>query len=683
MMFDAPTTVDDHSTTSEYLRAHNTVEGWGLSSMNTTPETSVRNVLQKRAGTTQEAYEVAARTYASSFNTKKRIAITSPHNTPAAEGAPQAASKRMVLEMREGVWQDSTNEEKKQAAQILIQHTRGSGDDQVVVDATNPTQTNVGQMVGLNSPQEQLFKLARAMGCDIDTTEEGVAGRNLANFLNTPINTIGDVVKLMTSFHTEVTQQELKAHALNVEALLDIYGDKIVSMHKELEWLSKESRNFQKQRASCQVILSGWPDNCDPGERESQTRWMMRKSQGVTDVLLQWWNYDTQKNPELICWALQVPPTTIVFNKGSKKERYAAITVLTFVNFQARQGFLNTYMTYSPQFTWKDGTETKAKIRTAPSSPDFQRQLEVPLRTVHRLLNTKFDKMQFVTLWKSLTVMYPQHKAAYDEDHKAIFKLEYVAHPTTGDVIANIHCTTELAQYMNLKAPPPSQDTQSLWQKCWTGQITGRENEINDTIGAANITVEQEGKGPTGKHWSAEFTKYSNTNFPFKIKLIVYAEDDDIEFDWKEYQHKMQKFQDKNSDWKDTRGQNTGAVNNKSDWWNTAGGTEPARGSASNEAHSSAAAGAAAAKADADQAQVAAIAAAAQAQALAAAAAQTAAAAEAAQAAFRAQAPTMEVSSHVPEKANGAHPPGKGPGTSPWNRGPDAGKGTGTGNLDL
>ena len=384
---------------------------------------------------------------------------------------------------------------------------------------------------------------------------------------------------------------------------------------------------------------------------------MMRKSQGVTDVLIQWWNYDTHKNPELICWALQVPPTTIVFNRGSKKERYASITVLTFVNFQARQGFLNTYMSYSPQFTWADQTESKAKIRTAPSSPDFQRQLEVPLRTVHRLLNTKFDKMQFVTLWKSLTVMYPQHKAAYDEEHKAIFKLEYVAHPTTGDVIANIHCTTELAQYMNLKAPPPSQDAQSLWQKCWTGQITGRENEMNDTIGAANTTVEQEGKGPTGKHWSAEFTKYSNTNFPFKIKLIVYAEDDDIDFDWSEYQHKMQKFQDKNSDWKDTRGKNTVGGNN-SDWYK-GGGSEPTQPSqsaaspsySSGNQHASASAGAAAAQVNADQAQVAALAAAAQAQALAAAAEASKKAAAAAQTLLAAQAPPMNVEMRPPNSA--------------------------------
>ena len=134
---------------------------------------------------------------------------------------------------------------------------------------------------------------------------------------------------------------------------------------------------------------------------------MMRKCKEVCDILYDWWHIGVNKNQELSCWALQIPPTTIVFNKGKKGERYASITVLTFVNFQARQAFLNMCMSWSSPSTWKDETETKSKIRTAPSSPDFQRQLEVPLRTVHKLLNTKFHNLVFITLWKFFTVMYP------------------------------------------------------------------------------------------------------------------------------------------------------------------------------------------------------------------------------------------------------------------------------------
>ena len=145
--------------------------------------------------------------------------------------------------------------EEEEAAQMLINN---SIDTEGNTPAQNTPQfsTAMASTTQLHTQQEMMLKLAQSFGIDVHSPE---ATKNLDTFLSTPISTIGDVVKLVTNFHTAVTQVELKSHAMKVEAMLDIFGDKIVSMHKELEWLGKEQRNSQRQRASTQIMLSGWP----------------------------------------------------------------------------------------------------------------------------------------------------------------------------------------------------------------------------------------------------------------------------------------------------------------------------------------------------------------------------------------------------------------------------------------
>ena len=59
-------------------------------------------------------------------------------------------------------------------------------------------------------------------------------------------------------------------------------------------------------------------------------------------------------------------------------------------------------------------------IRATPSSPQFQRKLEIPLRVLLQALNVQEAGMpsQVVILWKTLTVMAPQEsilRRGYEE----------------------------------------------------------------------------------------------------------------------------------------------------------------------------------------------------------------------------------------------------------------------------
>ena len=552
-MFPVPTTMEEYEDggTAEFLNTQQSAVGWGM----TYDEQGldINDIDLPTIPTHTEAFQAAAPSYCDSFNTRKRMAMVSPAGSQ--DSSSQHTNKKVVVEL----WQEEQDDGSK-----MVESAGITGQDVNEIDA-NGQQVQKPQLsttTQLHNEQEMLIKMAAALGVDL-TGPQGQ--QNLDTFLSTPITTVGSVLKLMTTFHTNVTQVELKSHAMSVEVMLDIFGDKIVSMHKELTWLGKEHRTTQKQRASTQVILSGWPNNCDPEERNGFIRWMCREAPGLAKLLFQWYKYDVQNDPTTITHILQVPPTTLSYGGRFGVPRYSPITILTFTNFDARQDFLKTFMGWQPSFEWSNGQRTDKKIRSAPASPDFQRQLEVPLRTIHKVLNTAPNTkgQQFVTLWKTLTVMQPQEKTFKDDDHKACFRLEYTVHKSTGDVVAEMHITHELAEMMKLKYDTQTQrltdnqDANTLWQSCWQNQVTGREQEVTDATVDANKTVRTEGAYETGVHWSQEFTKYTNTAFPFKIKLIVYPQDMDIHYNYEEYDRKMKNVAKNTQDRKentDTKG---------------------------------------------------------------------------------------------------------------------------------
>ena len=539
-MFANPMEKDD-KTTEEFLKAQSSMSTWGMADINKGPLTTVGSMELPSIPTHAQAFHQVGPSYCESYSTNKRMAMTTPGGSN--DSSTHHASKKIVLEY----WQDPQGGGEEGATQMEMQGTL-SGREDVVMDSNGAEMDTkkITTTTQLHNEQEMMIKMAQAFGIDMAGDD---AQQKMEEFLNTPITTLGSVLKLMTTFHTKITQVEIKAQAMTVEVMLDIFGDKIVSMHKELTWLGKEHRTTQKQRASVQVVLSGWPNNCSPDERNGFIRWMCRECKDLKKLLMEWYKYDVDDKQELITHILQVPPTTLSFKQRFGQIKYGPITILTFTNFDARQAFLNTYMGWQPHYEWSDNQRTNNKIRSAPASPDFQRQLEVPLRTVHKVLNTapRTKGKQFITLWKTLTVMEPQDTFKYIEDHKACFKLEYTVHKNTGDVMAEMHITQELSDMMKMKFDTATQKVvedslmvnNTLWQSCWNNQVTGRDQEIGAATGEANRTVREEGAYTTGTHWSQEFTKYTNTLFPFKIKLIVYPNDMDIDYDNTEYNKKM------------------------------------------------------------------------------------------------------------------------------------------------
>jgi len=536
-MFAAPPTIGEQSTQEFLTSQHSAALGWGMADINQGPLTNLVSMDMPSIPTHAEAFQAAAPNYCNAFNTKKRMAMVTPG------GSQDSTQHTKKFTVTEDYWKAEQDD-----ASMMVEQASITGRDDTMLDATGTEAkspaTQLSTTTQLHNEQEMLIKMAAAMGVELAGDQ---AQKNLDKFLSTPITTVGAVLKLMTTFHTGITQVELKSHAMTVEVMLDIFGDKIVSMHKELTWLGKEHRTTQKQRASVQVILSGWPENCDAEERNGFIRWMCREVETLRKLLFTWYAYDVDKDPTLITHILQIPPTTLSYPGRNGYPRFSPITILTFTNFDARQEFLKTYMGWQPEFEWSNGHRTDKKIRTAPASPDFQRQLEVPLRTVHKVLNTAptTKGKQFVTLWKTLTVMEPQDQTHYDENHNACFRLEYTVHKSTGDVVAEMHITEELAKMMKLKFDTVAQkvaedpEANTLWQSCWKNQVSGREQEVNDATVDANNTVRTEGAYEIGKHWTAEFTRYTNTLFPFKIKLIVYPSDMDINYDLEEYKRKL------------------------------------------------------------------------------------------------------------------------------------------------
>ena len=66
-------------------------------------------------------------------------------------------------------------------------------------------------------------------------------------------------------------------------------------------------------------------------------------------------------------------------------------------------------------------------VRVSPSSPQWQRKLEAPLRVILACLNehSEFHGKAFTILWKTLTIMAPSEERSFQPDALAWARLHY------------------------------------------------------------------------------------------------------------------------------------------------------------------------------------------------------------------------------------------------------------------
>ena len=104
-------------------------------------------------------------------------------------------------------------------------------------------------------------------------------------------------------------------------------------------------------------------------------------------------------------------------------------------------------------------------IRVSPSSPQWQRKLELPLRIILSVVNTHPDYTaggsKMTILWKTLTVMAQKDDDEFDQDAKAWARLFYFQ--DKGDFVGRLEVVPELARLMESPPTEVGEAAESLW----------------------------------------------------------------------------------------------------------------------------------------------------------------------------------------------------------------------------
>ena len=235
----------------------------------------------------------------------------------------------------------------------------------------------------------------------------------MQRWLEGPVRTNKDVLTLVRSYHEKVIRPETHHLVLQLETALAKVGDDLFKAKQEFEWMAAENRASQKHSCALQIITSGWPQGMAPPNRLFQITWMLQQVPKVRTFLETRGFITDHTASEGNRWlnALSVEPVTV----PNGKEWYSGMTLLTFKAFELRSAFLEKYGGSSGTPLYSDPTTpiTGKHIRVSPSSPQWQRKLEAPIRVLLQVLNKHADHTgkSLVILWKTSDLDGAKHKS--------------------------------------------------------------------------------------------------------------------------------------------------------------------------------------------------------------------------------------------------------------------------------
>ena len=356
----------------------------------------------------------------------------------------------------------------------------------------------------------------------------------LDQWLERPVQTNKDVLTLVRSYHEKVIRPETYHLVLQLETALAKIGDDLFKCKQEFEWMAADNRQQQKHSCVLQIITSGWPQGLAPPQRLFMICWMLQQVPKVRTFLETRGFISDHIASEGPRWlnALSVEPVTV----PNGREWFSGMTLLTFKAFDLRSAFLEKYDESTPI--------TGKHIRVSPSSPQWQRKLEAPIRVLLQVLNKHQDHTgkSLTILWKTLTLMEPSSDRGFNGDAVAWARLFYAE--VEGTFRGRLEITPPMNQAMKSPATEVRTDGENdpdLWTECWNDTMWGAQYDLDRAEAAsykeaANQTATTGkgiNKGKGRKHWSQ--TMVHNDYFmpyPFVLDIVVC---DHIAFCWDEY----------------------------------------------------------------------------------------------------------------------------------------------------
>lgn len=375
----------------------------------------------------------------------------------------------------------------------------------------------------------------------------------VSNFLQKPVKTAEDVLRLVHGYHLKVIRPETYGMILQVEAAIKNVNDRLFTTTQELKFLASDNRAQQKHAAGMMLVLTGFPQTMPPPDRNYMIGWMLQQLEEVTKYLqnrrlLPAGAADIEQiAPEFWFQVLTVDPVTVPQAGG-----HSAMTMITFKSWDLRSAFLRRFggQSGTPLYHTAEEPVPGKHLRVSPCAPQWQRKLEAPLRVVLSAVNSHADwqGMTLTILWKSLTIMKPSQDRDFSPDHTAWARLFY--EEKDGVYRGRLEVAQELANVLLSPASAGSgEDT--LWTEHWNSVIWGNQHALDllekETFQKAKVEGHTAGKGALvgkgKKHWS-NAVLHSNFYAPYPFELDFVGVES-VAFSWDEYCDKLGKPQEK------------------------------------------------------------------------------------------------------------------------------------------
>ena len=201
-------------------------------------------------------------------------------------------------------------------------------------------------------------------------------------WMSRPVNTTRDVFNIVRNYHKAVIRPELYHLVLQLESALTKIHNDVFKAKEELSWMASENRQLQKHAAGTQLVTSGWPNGLSPTQREYMLGWMLQQVPKIR-TFLEGRGYLSEPHRWFNVFAVE--PVTVPQGNGF----WSAMTMLHFKSFDMRSAFLEKYggSGGTPIYTDDHTAIPNKHVRVSPSSPQWQRKLEAPLRVILACLN--------------------------------------------------------------------------------------------------------------------------------------------------------------------------------------------------------------------------------------------------------------------------------------------------------
>ena len=421
---------------------------------------------------------------------------------------------------------------------------------QTATQQTMPQQPLVQPLILEDHTADQ----ATASGFGVNINDPGA----MREFLNQPVHTAGDVLKLVKTYHKAVIRPEMFGMVAQLETAIKKVHDHTFTCQKELQFMIADNRSAQKHAAGLQLVTTGWPNGLTPQQREYMLGWMLGNTPEIVTYLqargLLAQNYDhtaLSPNGYASFWfnVLSTEPVTVPQKGGF----FSGMTLVTFKSWDLRSAFLRRYggAAGMPLYIDQNTPQPNRHIRVSPFTPQWQRKLEAPLRVLIAACNAHPETQgkRLIILWKTLTLMQPTDDRDFKPDHTAWARLFYEERDRT--FRGRLEVVQEFAALLNGPPLSKTEGEETLWSECWNQTIWGNQLELDEMERAAYHTARQQavtsGSGTNfgrgRKHWSQALLHQSTFSpYPFELDFCGV---DKVAFVWDELCDKCQKPDEK------------------------------------------------------------------------------------------------------------------------------------------